>query len=1737
MRHTGARQYPNSINSRAALETALLRDPTFRPNVLQLNYDLHKPYGMFKALSTLIELCWSRYWQMRPTFEKLERQLFLLEKRLDIGEDKRSEVDVYYSTYDSEKLTTTNAISPDLPFVEHGIYENCSILALKASSEYTLKTLIRSGTVLERLEPNKTSSDFPVVVEILAKTDNTAVIHPNKDMRNLQDFIDDNEYGELLLIAKLKIIQNCCEVLTSTALNGDIVGNISARNILLNVEDYSVQILKFSFHAQCCVYRNHWSHVAPELLKPGATFNEASDVYAFGVTMNEILFGVSPPIKRADLIANSGVRPPLFSGSQYLDRNAGLCKLLSSMISMCWSGYPECRPTFSELNSFFESFIPSDLFLLDRANVAIVGSSGAGKTSFVKCIIGGKFDLWQDLRTRVLEVNEFSFQPDKIFDDDTINATEINEMIQGEIDNIRPGLKAHMLAVNKRREEQRAARRLIVRFFDFGGDNGYDTIRATIFNKKYIPVTLRIVIVNGCTCEKIFDYLKKWIRGNKIPTLVVITHATSFTKNVAKKSYIIRECKRFFDQKGILPRISPLFVDFGSESLGLPEMQQIMKKIVTQLSVHKLSGSQRQRITTVLAAIKSEGYHWGIPHDSELLKQLVVVINREDKSLMISSSMFTEVVKFTYNPIKSLENEIIENTHTIGNYEKDVKTLQNRLLEFLRSWSMEGTEYEAVHSSSRFLEFQTTIDDLNSKIGKLRKKVECLENAVSAAAIYVHDYCGLTVFVSATPDENKEFDVAIEEEVLTKMMNVFWPASEHEKGSFEARRFAVMELRQGLVRTHFQNLRNATSSIKMTNTGGSSGSTSPGGSSSSFSPGASEPTNPGGSSSSSSPGASKPKNPSRPLKPKTSDDEVLKRKFLDLQSAIRGKKLTDLHTHLTGMGSHEFWMEGVMCYLIPNLVSRVREACEGLNSDQVLAKKFEEISYRIMSSHFPNKESDSSIIVKELEKKWEKMDGNHDLLTIDVVYSTKILLQAMLGYNADIDEMSHDPEPNDHITTLEKFLSNSVMSHMAFANHYKRYIVYDVKEGKFIYVTGLTNSFLVEAMEWQKRNSERSERARAIIAKIRNCFSMLNVDGSEPRMADLDGFRGNFTPYFYPMRYLMKDPMYQQIPFILSYLLNHVCYRYSAAGVGYVEFSAGIGDLFNEEIHKFLNPKIAFGIENNDFSKYCCDWNSGLFGIVDYKFLIGIARTKTIFGSKPRSIRRKFVSLYGPLYIELLQNRQIVVANDEVDRFLDVLYLNKIEVICQNLSIICNRYDRSSDEQLCVGLDFNGEEDGNPFSIFAHSKVLEVIKLFREKNGKFGVRLHAGEAVVRGSSVDVDLSREETLTSFYTHLQVIAEEMQHLASFIHLDFDHDSEMPVSIRIGHGLAFLPVRTTREHDIDLSVVNNAGQYYNDLQASLLDKLYDVNKVIFGLSKPCWIGLRSTMGDFRNWLVRHKVVFEVNLTSNHTLLSDVFCTEIGQKSEMYVQSMLHNKFTVILSTDDDGIWPIQPCKRHKCHISVAKEYCKALAMLTKQKIFKWDELKKQIELLYRNLNNDPLFSLNYLVWSRLRKEIHIIMEKNEVTKWLDCRNSISTRTTLNLSEEDFIRDLAPLIEPSVDWKSVIRLLAPLSDSTIGRFSEARFSMDSIYEAFLKGFVGRIDQSISFDPRAVEQRVGLTWNTIDDMAQSLSAGDASAFQGSTTSSSTSSSSSPPWSSASSPGNILLQLPADQSRGNVQVN
>lgn len=205
--------------------------------------------------------------------------------------------------------------------------------------------------------------------------------------------------------------------------------------------------------------------------------------------------------------------------------------------------------------------------------------------------------------------------------------------------------------------------------------------------------------------------------------------------------------------------------------------------------------------------------------------------------------------------------------------------------------------------------------------------------------------------------------------------------------------------------------------------------------------------------------------------------------------------------------------------------------------------------------------------------------------------------------------------------------------------------------------------------------------------------------------------------------------------------------------------------------------------------------------------------------------------------------------------------------------------------QLVVGFDWFGDEFGHPFCLFSHSSFVKLVLDCTAKNSKFGIRVHAGEGLIRPSSSDSFDSPASI--AFSLHMYVLMQSMrQYIANFE--KWRSSAEIHPNIRIGHGVAFL-------YGLEQSASERSP-------------------------------LARDVAEFRIFLTEKKIVCELNPTSNHMLLPDTFSKEEGGNFRT-LQAFLRSGLPVVLCTDDDGIWALNKCVAHHQHISVSHEYCAAI------------------------------------------------------------------------------------------------------------------------------------------------------------------------------------------------------------------
>jgi hypothetical protein len=198
-----------------------------------------------------------------------------------------------------------------------------------------------------------------------------------------------------------------------------------------------------------------------------------------------------------------------------------------------------------------------------------------------------------------------------------------------------------------------------------------------------------------------------------------------------------------------------------------------------------------------------------------------------------------------------------------------------------------------------------------------------------------------------------------------------------------------------------------------------------------------------------------------------------------------------------------------------------------------------------------------------------------------------------------------------------------------------------------------------------------------------------------------------------------------------------------------------------------------------------------------------------------------------------------------------------------------------------VGLDLFGDELGYPYCPFVAWPFIEYIKDQQEREGgnpNFGLRIHCGENVPFADN-DVDVYRH-----FIAHMYIVFRCLSFL----------QRKLKKGIRVGHGVAFARILS--------------GNMSNSTHRKSSVLLADMN--------------------YHAQFVLENIAFEVNITSNEYLLGLALRGGDYQQT-IRLDALRDYNIPIILSTDDDGIWPIDHCpSKHPGHHSLVAEYCRAFS-----------------------------------------------------------------------------------------------------------------------------------------------------------------------------------------------------------------
>lgn len=255
-----------------------------------------------------------------------------------------------------------------------------------------------------------------------------------------------------------------------------------------------------------------------------------------------------------------------------------------------------------------------------------------------------------------------------------------------------------------------------------------------------------------------------------------------------------------------------------------------------------------------------------------------------------------------------------------------------------------------------------------------------------------------------------------------------------------------------------------------------------------------------------------------------------------------------------------------------------------------------------------------------------------------------------------------------------------------------------------------------------------------------------------------------------------------------------------------------------------------------------------------------------------------------------------------------------------------------------VGIDLVGDEFGFPFSPFTHKRFIAQIQRCRAVSRDFGVRVHAGEGLIRHSTLDEPMKQEGNNTdstgaiflaspakAFMLHVYILMESMRMLQNNLAATAPlcSTSRRASNVRIGHGIAFL-FEAQRWVEQKRALMTKNGNIANAADVA------DNSDGAHTQAIPVLSYFSKQVEEFRCFLIEHDIPCELNPTSNHMLLqtgSGDDHRKGGIQNSRTLRSFLDSNLPVVICTDDDGIWAISKCARHNFHVSVARELCDAI------------------------------------------------------------------------------------------------------------------------------------------------------------------------------------------------------------------
>ncbi|CAF1072778.1 unnamed protein product [Adineta ricciae] len=598
-------------------------------------------------------------------------------------------------------------------------------------------------------------------------------------------------------------------------------------------------------------------------------------------------------------------------------------------------------------------------------------------------------------------------------------------------------------------------------------------------------------------------------------------------------------------------------------------------------------------------------------------------------------------------------------------------------------------------------------------------------------------------------------------------------------------------------------------------------------------------------------------------------------------------ELYELHTHLLGMGNASFWIHSILtdqAKLPPQTDflsnDRIRKHLGPLVWNKQVHKFIDQSETKQFFDELCTGEKLNDVFSSYRYKMFKHLQSEdffknlkrHDLtfkdhFSYDIIFSIEKLCYAL--------ELSPTQSKDTIQAMIEEKLGVYTRNDWQERKFFKYWIIFNARDQTFEVVYGMRAEDLRLLIGGAKPINQLTDPAqRDARAHIINAFSMMNADGSEPRSIDFHSFRGSFTPQFYPRRFALKDSIYSQRLDFLALLLRNALHRFSTClpPIKYCEFSVGCGDLSRawvlDVLSTFCKSKSLAGTFKTLVNNGCFPWLKTycVNQDIDYRFLAGFNRTisKVSKGYSTDDALTFLLELPHCAIHRML--REFYNSDNRRPTTLFTEHVQQLERLKKKA------YEDRNFFYWVVGFDLFGDELGYPYCPFVAYEFLDFFQEARKHNANFGVRIHCAE--------NVPFIRPELpgYRLFVAHMYIVYRCLD----FLKQKLGH------SIRVGHGIAF---------DILLSIKN-----YTYRKSSVLV---------------------AQMQNARRLL--SSIPFEVNITSNFYLLGDAIRNTTNSKPLHVLKQF---DIPIVLSTDDDGIWPIDRCPLgHQGHHSLAAEYCRAI------------------------------------------------------------------------------------------------------------------------------------------------------------------------------------------------------------------